>query len=159
MSNVTELAHQALRQEAERVERRSPDVLRRESDRIERRRPDAIHRDQDRQTVAFTPSRSCPPHAALLHQIAALVTTENLPPARITADGSEVFVDASGVELVQNVVRRWAAALELVVEEIPLDTGEGFAATCWTASGYDGTGVFWHVAGTKPVAVPCEAGR
>lgn len=93
----------------------------------------------------------CPPHAALLHRIASLITTENLPEAHISINGRDIIVDASNGELIQNVVRRWAAALDLIVSEVPYDLPGGTAATLWSASGYDGTGVHWHVAGAQPV--------
>lgn len=96
---------------------------------------------------------TCPPHAALLHRVASLITTENLPPVHISIHGNDITLDASNGELVQNVVRRWAAALDLIVSEVPYDLPGGTAATLWSASGYDGTGVHWHVAGALPVQV------
>lgn len=126
MSTVTELA---MRQEVATIARRRPDVI----------RPN--------------PS-TCPPHAALLHKIAALITTEDLPPAHVSVKGQDIIVDCSGSGLVQGDVRRWAAALGMVVTEVAYDCPDGTAATLWSASGWDGTGCWWHVAGALPVPVP-----
>lgn len=109
----------------------------------------------DREVLALLTalaSPSCPPHAALLHRIASLITTEGLPPAHWSINGRDIVVDCTGAELVENVVRRWAAAIELLVVEIPVDGPAGVAATRWDASGWDGTGCWWHVFGDLPVA-------
>lgn len=94
---------------------------------------------------------TCPPQAAMLHRLASLITAENLPPAHIVINGPDVIVDASGEELVQNVVRRWAQALDLLVTEVAYDNPDGTAAVLWSGSGWDGTGTWWHVAGAQPV--------
>lgn len=111
---------------------------------IARRRPDVIRTD--------AVSRSCPPHAALLHRIAAVMTTESLPPAHLSVNGRDVVIDCSGDPLVENAVRRWAAALDLLVTEVPVDGPAGVAATRWDASGWDGSNCWWHVFGVLPVA-------
>jgi hypothetical protein len=93
-----------------------------------------------------TPSRTCPSHASLLHRVASLITTEDLPPARVTVTtAAEVLVDATGERLVQNVVRRWCAALGLVVTETPGEM-HGFASVSWTGSGYH-EAIWWMVQG------------
>lgn len=94
---------------------------------------------------------TCPPHAALLHRLASLITTEQLPEAHISVNGRDIVIDASGQPLVQNVVRRWAQALNLIVTEVVYECPDGTAATLWSASGYDGTNTWWHVAGAEPV--------
>lgn len=117
-------------------------AARREIAEIEQRRPDVIRRD---------PHRQSPPHAGLLHRIATLITTENLPPAHININGRDILIDATNGELVQNTVRRWAQALDLIVTEVAYDSPDGTAATLWSASGWDGTGCWWHIAGALPV--------
>lgn len=89
---------------------------------------------------------TCPPFAALLHRLASLVTTADLPPAHVSVNGRDVLVDLTGCELVENGVRRWAAALGLTVTDVHADAG-----ALWSASGYDGTGVWFHVTGALPV--------
>lgn len=116
--------------------------LRREADSIAHRRPDVIRPN----------AGTCPPHAALLHRLASLITTEDLPPAHIGVKGQDITVDCSGSEQVQGDVRRWAAALSLIVTEVAYDSPDGTAATLWSTAGWDGTGVWWHVAGTLPVS-------
>lgn len=98
-----------------------------------------------------TLGRPCPPHAAQLHRLAALITTEALPPAHLSINGRDVMVDCSGSELVQGDVRRWAAALDLIVTEVVYDCPDGTAATLWSASGWDGTNTWWHIAGAQPI--------
>src|SRR4051794_30609935 len=108
-------------------------AMRAEADAIQAKRADAI--------AAHPATRSkCPPHAALLHRVAALITTEDLPPAKvsITPEG-EVLVDLTGAELVENAVRRWAAALDLIVTDADVEIC-GFAGRRWIASGFDGHG-------------------
>lgn len=114
-------------------------ALRKEIADIAARRPDVITPDAH---------RPCPPHAGLLHRLAALITTEDLPPAQVTiTPAREILVDCTGQTLVENTVRRWAAALELPpVTEAPFDV-DGFAATLWSSSGYDGTGSWRKVEG------------
>lgn len=119
-------------------------AMRREADDIARRRTDAISR--------HPAGTARPPHAALLHRIANLITAEDLPPARVTIRGSEVLIDASSEGQVENTVRRWAQALDLLVTQVAYDLDNGVAATLWSTSGYDGTGVWWHIAGAEPVA-------
>lgn len=99
-----------------------------------------------------TISKQCPPHAALLHRLAALITTEDLPPAHLSVNGRDIVVDLTGTGLVENGVRRWAQALDLLVTEVPVDGPQGVAATRWDASGYDGTNTWWHVIGDLPLA-------
>lgn len=121
----------------------------READRIAQARPDVI--------TTHVVSRTCPPFAALLHRLAALITAEDLPPASVRVDGlhGQVFVDASGCELVENVVRRYAAALDLgPVTEVPVDGPSGLAAVQWSASSYDGSGVWFLVSGEQLLPVP-----
>lgn len=121
-------------------------AMRRESDAIAARRVDVIRPPR---------SSSCPPHAALLHRLASLITTEDLPPATVTVTPDrEVTVDLSRSELVECDVRRWSAALDLdPVTEAATEVG-GFAATSWSTSGYDGTGTHWTVIGTVQLPTP-----
>lgn len=113
--------------------------MRAEADRIGQRRPDAI-----RPTTAGT----CPSHAALLHRVASLITTEELPPAKVTVTpAAEVLVDASGGLLVENTVRRYADAIGQTVTETPVDVS-GWAATQWSASGYLDS-VWFHIVGCE----------
>lgn len=128
-------------------------AMRREADRIGRRRSDAIA------AHPATTSKQCPPHASLLHRIAAIITTENLPAARVTTtrDG-QVIVELTGAALVENGVRRYAAALGLLVTECPFETEGGLAATQWYASGFDGhgtgVGAWWYVHGYETLPTP-----
>lgn len=125
--------------------------MRSEAARIGRAHPDVLSREQAIARHPATTSK-CPPSAALLHRVASLITTENLPPARVTTtrDG-QVIVELTGAELVESNVRRWAAALELVVTEAPFEVDSGLAATQWYAAGFDGhgagVGAYWHVHG------------
>lgn len=89
---------------------------------------------------------TCPPHAAMLHRIASLITTAQLPPAHVMVNGRDVLVDLTAEELVESGVRRWAAGLDLTVTEVRTDTG-----TLWSASGWDGQNVWWHITGALPV--------
>lgn len=109
--------------------------------------------------VPDRPAGKCPPYAALLHRVASLITTENLPPASVTVTvHGEVRVDATGTGLVENACRRWAAALGLVVTEAPYEVDSGFAATRWEAAGFDGhgtgVGAYWHVHGYELLPTP-----
>lgn len=118
----------------------------------------AARREQAIAQHPSTVSKQCRPHAALMHRLAALITTEELPPAKVTfaftVTGPEVEVDATGDENVQNVVRRYAAALGLPpVIESPYDAPGGFAAIRWTASGRDGTGTWFFVHGYELLPV------
>lgn len=124
--------------------------MRAEAAAIGRRHPDVAdrRRETDRRATG-----SCPPHAGLLHRIANLITAESLPLAKVQIDRGQVEIDATGCELVLNVVQRWAAALGLLVVEVPSEVN-GFAATMWEASGYDGTSVWWRVHGTELLPTP-----
>lgn len=128
-------------------------AMRAEADRIGRRRSDAIA------AHPATVSKQCPPQASLLHRVAALITTEQLPAARVTTtrDG-QVIVELTGAELVENGVRRWAAALGLLVTEAPYEVDSGLAATQWYASGFDGhgagVGAWWYVHGYELLPTP-----
>jgi hypothetical protein len=101
-------------------------------------------------------SNTLSPQAARLVRLATLINDEQLPPASISiaADGSHVQVTASQCPLVENTVRRWAAALEMVVTETPSEVEGRIAATTWSASGWDGTGTWWLIAGTEIVPAP-----
>lgn len=115
--------------------------------------PTLAAREQAKAAHPATVSKqTCPPHAALLHRLAALITTEQLPPAHWSINGRDIIVDLTGTGLVENAVRRWAAALDLLVTEVPVDGPQGVAATRWDASGWDGTGTWWHVVGDLPLA-------
>jgi hypothetical protein len=110
------------------------------------RRPDAVLPAHAEQALTLTP------FAALLHRTAALITREDLPPALLSFGTSSVVVTALPEDhLAQGTVRRWAAAVELVVDERPCDMHDGTAGVMWTATGYDGTGVYWNIAGRRPV--------
>jgi hypothetical protein len=116
-------------------------IKRAEAQAIADRRSDAIN------AQPATTSKQCPPHASRLHRIAATITAEDLPPARITISDGAVDVDLTGTELVENGVRRYAAAINSPVTETPFDV-QGFAATKWTASGWlDGS--WWSISGTE----------
>lgn len=122
-------------------------AMRAEADAIAAARADAI---------AMHPvSRSkCPPHAAMLHRVAALITTEDLPPAKITVTTAhEVHVDLTGAELVENAVRRYAAALGLIVTQAEVEVN-GFAAIRWIASGVDDGAVWWCVSADELLPTP-----
>lgn len=125
-----------MRAEAAEIGRRHPDVA------------DRRHETDRRATVG-----SSPPHAGLLHRVANLITTEDLPAVKVQIDRGQVEIDATGCELVLNVVQRWATALGLFVVEVPSEVN-GFAATMWEASGYDGTSVWWRVHGTELLPTP-----
>jgi hypothetical protein len=124
--------------------------MRSEARRIADRRADAIAQHP------ATISKQCPSHASLLHRVAAFITTEDLPPATVrVTPAAEVFIDATGSDLVQNCVRRYAAALDLPVTEAPYDNDSGFAAVQWSTSGYDGgTGLWWSVSGHELLPTP-----
>lgn len=132
---------------------------RREADAIGRRHPDVLTREQAKAAHPATVSKQCPPHAALLHRVASLITTKNLPPATVTVTThGEVKVDATGTGLVENCVRRYAAALALPVIETPFETDSGYAATRWEAGGFDGhgsgVGAYWIVSGYELLPPP-----
>lgn len=126
-------------------------AMRQEIDRIARSRQDAI--------AAHPATRSkCPPHAALLHRVAGLITSEDLPAATISiTPKGEVLVDLTGNELVENGVRRYAAALELVVTVADVEV-RGFAAKRWIASGFDGhnagVGAWWCISADELLPTP-----
>lgn len=88
---------------------------------------------------------TCPRHAADLHRIASLITTGDLPPAHLSISGRDVLVDLTTSELVENGVRRWAAALGFeIVTEVRTDTGR-----LWSSSGFRG-GQWFHITGALP---------
>lgn len=124
----------------------------REISEIAARRPDVIRaREAAIAQHPATVSKQCPPHAAQLHRLASLITTEQLPPAHLNINGRDILVDLTGTDLVENGVRRWAAALDLLVTEVATDKN-GAAGTLWSASGWDGTNTWWHVAGALPLS-------
>lgn len=97
--------------------------------------------------------RTCTPHAALLHRVAALENAEDLPAAEVRVNRiGAVAIDCTGSEQVQSDVRRWAAALDLAVTESPWDV-EGYAATQWTARGVV-NGTWFSVLGYELLPTP-----
>lgn len=122
-----------------------PEEKRLEARRIADRRPDV---------VLTAPRPTCPPSAALLHRVASLITTEDLPPARITVtEDGQLLIDCSQNPLVENAVRRWCAALDLgPVTETAAESG-GFAAVEWSSSGY-AFGPWCHVVGGLLLPAP-----
>jgi hypothetical protein len=95
----------------------------------------------------------CPPMAVLLHRVASLITTEDLPPATVTVTPTgEVRVDLTGSELVENSCRRWAAALDLIVTEAAVEF-RGFAARRFIASGYV-DGIYWRLDADELLPTP-----
>jgi hypothetical protein len=110
------------------------------------RRPDAVLPRDGQQPPTLSP------FVALLHRTAALITREGLPEALLSFGSSSVVVTALPEDgLAENTVRRWAAAVELLVYERPCDMHDGTAGVLWTATGFDGTGVYWNIAGRRPV--------
>lgn len=118
----------------------STDTLRAEADAIGRRHPHV--------------RGGCPPHAAQLHRLAALITENDLPDASVTlsGDGRCVTVSATLANQPENVVRRWSQALELIVDVRPYDW-EGVASTLYVAIG-GRDDINWHVSALVPVPVP-----
>lgn len=98
--------------------------------------------------------RTLTEQAAAHHRLAAFITENDLPDASVSVSrpGRSVTVGASHCDLPENVVRRWAQALELVVDELPWECN-GAAATMFTAGGHR-DGVYWHVSAIVPIAVP-----
>jgi hypothetical protein len=97
------------------------------------------------------------PQAARLVRLATLINKEQLPEAALSVSPTHVQVTAVHDPLVENTVRRWAAAVELPVEEYASEDAEGLACIGWRASGYDGTGCWWLIAGTTPVLAEVSA--
>lgn len=120
-----------------------------EADAIAARRADTIR------VHPSTVAKQCPPQAGLLHRIASLITTEDLPAAKVTvtpAATHEVLVDLTGADLVENGVRRWAAALGLIVTDAEVEV-RGFAARRWIASGFE-AGMYWRVQADELLPTP-----
>lgn len=79
----------------------------------------------------------CPPQAQALHRLAALITEDELPPARIA------LYDENGLSIGpmlgdrdgETTVRRWAQALSLIVTETPHTADDGTAERLLLAQG------------------------
>jgi hypothetical protein len=96
--------------------------------------------------------RGLTPFAYRLHRLALLITEHDLPclPLAVHEQEGCVTVDGTGRPLAESEVRRWAAALSLVVTEAPVEQAGRVAAVLYKASGLvDGT--HWTVQATVPV--------
>lgn len=100
--------------------------------------------------------RRLTPYAATLHRLAAFITENDLPPVSLNVhdDGRFISIHVPGAYC-ENAVRRWAQALQLLVDVRPADMPDGTAGECLVASGF-AEGMQWQVAGLRPVvaAVP-----
>lgn len=109
------------------------------------RRPDAVL-----PTVTSQP-RTLRPFAARLHRLAAFITEHELPEAGI-AVGQDSVVVLVHDGLIQNTVRQYAQALDLLVLEEPFDMPDGTAGTRWSAVGYGpDCRTWWSIEGCAPV--------
>lgn len=75
--------------------------------------------------------------AATLHRLAALITEHDLPPADISihADCTIVSIGFHTSEHGENGLRRWAQALDLIIESQPHEDKDGCATDLLYANG------------------------
>lgn len=96
--------------------------------------------------------------AATLHRLAALITEHDLPPADLSvhADCTIISIGFHTTDHSENALRRWAQALDVIVESQPHEDSDGCATEMLYAS-VRRDGVHFMLGWARPVLAAVSA--